>query len=205
MKENILIEPVVVVMSLFATGRELVALIDLKEIQSEFYRSAERQIRKCGLGQIYIAFDHDAMNKMILDYRRYVSIAHLTYYRSEWAEPEFFAKVRVEDVFGWQIPVELRKIYWGIIRSHKEDYYIECREIVLDRIIQLKARANFGCLSCKAGLGLQYHPNKSAYLHPGWDGHDYSWHTPVLCDQSDIWIRQAILKARYEKLIERSG
>ena len=205
MKESIFIEPVVVVTSLFAVGREFIALIDLKEIQGELYRGTDRQIRKCGLGQVYIAFDHDAMNKMVSDYKRYVSTAHLTYYRSEWAEPEFFTKDHVENVFGWHIPVELRKIYWGIIRSHREDYYIECREILHDRILQLEARTRLGCLSCQAGLGLQYHPEMSSYLHPGWDGRDYSWHTPVRCDQSLLRTRQAALKARYEKLLERSG
>ncbi|MEI7791949.1 MAG: hypothetical protein WCI57_00455 [Candidatus Berkelbacteria bacterium] len=205
MKANILIEPILPVMSLFAAGRELVALIDLKEIQDELYRGTERQIKKCDLGQVYIAFDHDAMNKMVAGYQRYVGFAYLTYYRSEWADPNFFTKEKVEDLFGWQIPFELKKIYWNIIRSHREDYYIENREITHDRIVQLEARARQNCLSCKADLGLQYHQDLKAFLHPGWNGHEYSWHTPVTCDQTPIRIRQAALKVQYEKLLAKQG
>lgn len=205
MKANILIEPVVVVTSLFAVGRELVALIDLKEFEREFFRGTERQIRKSGLGQIYIAIDHDAMNKMVAEYQRYVGFAHLTYYRSEWSDHKSFTREHVEDVFGWQIPFELKRVYWNLINSHREDYHLESREITLDRIAQLEARARQNCLSCKADLGLQFHSDLDAFMHPGWNGHEYSWHTPVLCDQTPVRIRQAALKAQYEKFLAKSG
>ena len=206
MKANILIEPVVVVTSLFAAGRELVALIDLKEFEREFFRATEKLIRRHDLGQVYIAIDHDATDKMVVDYKkRYVGFAHLTYYRSEWAYPEYFKKEYVEQIFGQQIPFELKKVYWNLINSHREDYYIESREITLDRIVQLEARAKEYCLSCKACLDLQYYPDNNVFMHPGWNVDGYYWDTPVLCEQTPARIREAALRVQYAKLLAKHG
>jgi hypothetical protein len=201
MKENILIQPIVPLTSLFAVGRELVALIDLKEIQDEFYRGTERQIRKYGLGQVYMPIDHDAMNKMVAEYQRSVGFAHLTYYRSEWADPGYFTKENVEELFEWRIPAELNRIYWNIINSHQEDYYFEGREIIWDRICQLRQKIKRDCLCCNAGVEIKCDPHTKVYYHPSFVGQGYTWANPSKCPASDAVGRCMQLTADLRKLL----